>query len=403
VEREGRVASLLELTDRSAVERALEEFVELGPDRFRARYGMEPSRDYFVPFHGVLCDSKPILAVAYRNQHPERGLLSVREFSGGTGGAVQALQRLGFEAVTRAQLRPSVLGKEYANRTEIYEAYGGDKVAGIIRFPGEDIVNVFSDADGPYADDPPTLTEPFGYRGEGLNGPQQLRAGGNARLEQARISRSPVRFWYRPAGGRFSFLAWVVVPGRAWVAGVGLDGQPRPELEWRLEAVPGPAADQWPSEVVQALEDAAAASAADDAAAAPEAQAAPSYAALLVRIDQRGQPRRPNGVVRTDYPRSAAARRAVLIRSGGKCESPRCTGMPAETGRRCQPILDVDHIQDLAKGGEDHPRNMVALCPNCHACKTRGRNPARWRQELTQAARHAHHRALAAEAASSSP
>jgi hypothetical protein len=48
VEREGRVASLLELTDRSAVERALEEFVELGPDRFRARYGMEPSRDYFL-------------------------------------------------------------------------------------------------------------------------------------------------------------------------------------------------------------------------------------------------------------------------------------------------------------------------------------------------------------------
>jgi 5-methylcytosine-specific restriction enzyme A len=144
---------------------------------------VEPSRDYFVPFRGVLCDSKPILAVAYRNQHPERGVLSVREFSGGTGGAVQALRRLGFEAVTRAQLRPPVLGDEYANRTEIYEAYGGDKVAGIIRFPGEDIVNVFSDADGPYADDPPTLTEPFGYRGEGLNGPQQLTVGGNARLE----------------------------------------------------------------------------------------------------------------------------------------------------------------------------------------------------------------------------
>jgi hypothetical protein len=180
------VASLSELTDRSAVERALEEFLELGPDRFRARYGLERSRDYFVPFRGVLCDSKPILAVAYRNQHPERGLLSVRAFSGGTGGAVQALRRLGFEAVTRAQLDPPVLGEEHATRTEIYEAYGGDKVAGIIRLPGDDVVNVFSDAEGPYADDPPTLTEPFGYRGEGLNGPQQLTASGNARLEQAR-------------------------------------------------------------------------------------------------------------------------------------------------------------------------------------------------------------------------
>ena len=30
------------------------------------------------------------------------------------------------------------------------------------------------------------------------------------------------------------------------------------------------------------------------------------------------------------------------------------------------PVLDVDHIQDLGRGGEDDPRNMVALCPNCH-------------------------------------
>jgi 5-methylcytosine-specific restriction enzyme A len=213
-------------------------------------------------------------AVAYLNQHPERGLLRVRDFSGGIGGAVQALRRLGFETVTRAQLRPPGLGEEHANRTEVYEAYGGDKVAGVIRFPGEDIVNVFSDADGPYADDPPTLSKPFGYRGEGLSGPQQIRAGGNARLEQARISRSPVRFWYRPAGGRFSFLTWAAVLGRAWISGVGLNGQPRPELEWRLEAVPGPAPDQWPREVVQALEDSAITTDGGEAAA-PEAQPAP--------------------------------------------------------------------------------------------------------------------------------
>ena len=116
----------------------------------------------------------------------------------------------------------------------------------------------------------------------------------------------------------------------------------------------------------------------------------------------KGSPKPPQYVapaqVRTDYPRSAAARRAVLIRSGGRCESPRCTGMPAETGRRGQPILDVDHIRDLARGGEDHPCNMVALCPNCHACKTRGRNATRWRRELTQAAKSAHNRAIAQSA-----
>jgi 5-methylcytosine-specific restriction protein A len=386
------MARLSELTDPSAVEQALVEFRELGRERFLGLYGLERSRDYFVRFDGQLFDSKPILAVAFRTQHPEHGLLRVGDFSGGIAEAVRALKRLGFETITRAQLHPPALGEEHANRTEIYERYGGDKVAGIIRFPGDEVVNVFSDAEGPYADDPPTLSAPFGYRGEGLNGPQRVNAGGNALLEGARTTRAPVRFWYRPPSGRFSFLVWVVVLGRAWMAGVGQDGQPRPELEWQLEAVPGPSVEQWPSDVVEALDESLAVD--EDDGSAPEAQPEPSYAKLIARIDQRGQPRRPNGTVRVDYPRSAAARRAVLLRCGGRCESPRCTGMPADKGRRGQPILEVDHIEDLAKGGEDHPRNMVALCPNCHACKTRGSNPARWRRDLLRVATAAHKAAL---------
>ncbi|WP_432862274.1 HNH endonuclease [Microbispora rosea] len=37
------------------------------------------------------------------------------------------------------------------------------------------------------------------------------------------------------------------------------------------------------------------------------------------------------------------------------------------------PILEIDHIEELAKGGRDHPESMAALCPNCHAIKTRGK------------------------------
>jgi 5-methylcytosine-specific restriction protein A len=114
----------------------------------------------------------------------------------------------------------------------------------------------------------------------------------------------------------------------------------------------------------------------------PEARPDATYADLVDRVEGRGPQRKPTGVVRTDYARSAAARRAVLLRSQGGCESPSCTGMPAESNRRGEPILDVDHIKDLALGGEDHPRNMAALCPNCHACKTRGANAAKWRREL---------------------
>ncbi|MGY5106804.1 HNH endonuclease, partial [Streptomyces sp. 900105245] len=56
------------------------------------------------------------------------------------------------------------------------------------------------------------------------------------------------------------------------------------------------------------------------------------------------------------------------------------------------PILEVDHIHDLALDGPDHPANMIALCPNCHAIKTRGARGEQLR-EVFRAAARAHHAA----------
>jgi 5-methylcytosine-specific restriction enzyme A len=98
-----------------------------------------------------------------------------------------------------------------------------------------------------------------------------------------------------------------------------------------------------------------------------------------------GRPR-----VSVDVLRLESARRAVLLRSGGHCESPRCTGGPQDITDAGDSILEVDHIQDLAKGGPDHPEQMIALCPNCHAIKTRGRTRERLRHELFTVARQRH-------------
>jgi 5-methylcytosine-specific restriction enzyme A len=71
--------------------------------------------------------------------------------------------------------------------------------------------------------------------------------------------------------------------------------------------------------------------------------------------------------------RSRAARRAVILRSKGRCENPDCSGDIEDVTDRGQPLLEVDHIQDLALGGEDNPAQMIVLCPNCHTIKTHGR------------------------------
>ncbi|MEW9554052.1 HNH endonuclease [Nonomuraea sp. NPDC050783] len=91
-------------------------------------------------------------------------------------------------------------------------------------------------------------------------------------------------------------------------------------------------------------------------------------------------------------PRSAAAKSAVLLRCQGKCENVDCEnpGAPSEPAIGGGPILEVDHIDDHAKGGRDHPETMIALCPNCHAVKTRGRNRGALREKLRIIAHQRH-------------
>ncbi|GAA4884818.1 HNH endonuclease signature motif containing protein [Kitasatospora terrestris] len=86
-----------------------------------------------------------------------------------------------------------------------------------------------------------------------------------------------------------------------------------------------------------------------------------------------GPARRP--ATGTEIVRSAAARALVTERSGGRCENPDCFSPGFEAvGRNGEPILEVDHVHGLAEGGRDHPVNMIAVCPNCHAVKTRGQD-----------------------------
>lgn len=379
---------LSDLVTVTAVNQAIEEYNRIGRNKFLAKYGFKKSRDYFIRVENDLIDSKPILGAAVGYARPDLGPLPHEEFSGGLAETVPVLKQLGYDLVDTSNASPPELGDQYKNRTAIHKMYGGDLVGGINRFPNENVANVFSDAEGPYADDPPVLTGMFGYRGQGRKGPQKVTATGDSYLEYARLSRDAVRFWYRPAGGSFTFLTWAAVVGRSWVIGLDDDRSPRPEINWGIQSVPGPSLNIWPNDLLLAISEADNTSISDKTA--PEARPEAGYLELVNRIDSRGQERRPNGVLRIDLPRSSAARKAVLLRADGVCESSRCTGMPAEVNRRGDPILDVDHIQDLALGGADHPLNMVALCPNCHACKTRSANVAVWRKELKDIVRRAH-------------
>lgn len=89
--------SINELTERSAVLRAITEFDALGREAFLERYGFGEATRYFLLYEGRRYDSKAIAGVAYGYQFPQRGPLRPRDFSGGESGAVRPLRALGFE------------------------------------------------------------------------------------------------------------------------------------------------------------------------------------------------------------------------------------------------------------------------------------------------------------------
>jgi 5-methylcytosine-specific restriction endonuclease McrA len=62
----------------------------------------------------------------------------------------------------------------------------------------------------------------------------------------------------------------------------------------------------------------------------------------------------------------------VRLRADGNCEG--CETPAPFLRRNNQPYLEIHHIISLASGGADSPRNIAAVCPNCHARVTHGRD-----------------------------
>ena len=62
--------------------------------------------------------------------------------------------------------------------------------------------------------------------------------------------------------------------------------------------------------------------------------------------------------------RSLAIKLYILKRAGGICEG--CNEPAPFRSQTGEPYLEAHHIRRLSDGGPDHPRWVIAVCPNCH-------------------------------------
>ncbi|MFJ9967325.1 HNH endonuclease signature motif containing protein [Streptomyces avermitilis] len=300
-------------------------------------------------------------------------------------------------------LRPQ-LGESFKDRDAIWRAYGGQKMAGIGCL-ADGVLSAFSDEKGPYNDSRIPDTNWIAYVGDGLSDDQKI-TDGNELMAEYQTAGRPLRYWHKPYQGQFSFETWAVITQRRFRWGIGADKKWRREFHWILAPVPSPERETWPLDVLEAVnadtgdlhDDTGAYSPSDlDPTARDTSESdEDAYRRLAQNAEANAnrlqELKKPSLADR--YVRGPSARAAVIRRSQDSCESPECAGHPKERTTAGQPILQVDHIKDLAKGGPDLPWNMIALCPNCHALKTYGVNREKLGRLLAATARRLHIEAL---------
>jgi 5-methylcytosine-specific restriction enzyme A len=376
---------------REAVLDAIAECDRLGRERFLERYGFDPARQYFLWHDGVYYDSKAIVGVAHRYVAGQP--LAAGQFSGGRQTVGRLLEHLGFEVIT---------DEPHSPQRRLLELLGQ--------------LRATNTPDGPARHQPITLLWALG---RAAHHRPRLVFWRDAYRELRGLMREYGQPSSRPTP-EFPILAldrtglWEVQGHTAPVPSA--HGEP---ISWFEEQNPYCGLTDWAYELaassesvrertIRALGDrffdgnvperllAEVGLRRGERAVEPPSGVRSSleeYLRLCRAVEAAealGDHDRTSMSVREQPVRSTAAVRAVLVRSDGRCENPLCAGQPDDVNRNGEPILEVDHVHDRARWGRDHPIQMVALCPNCHAVKTRGRTGERLRALLLSEARSRH-------------
>jgi 5-methylcytosine-specific restriction enzyme A len=370
-----------------AVIAAIAKYDRLGQDAFLADHGFDRARSYLLVHAGMKYDSKAIVGVAH-GFLPGEQALAASEFSGGDATVGRLLRGLGF-TVQVGELTTTRLTR-LLNSLNVYHSHGLPALYQPITLlwaisravRGEPRIVSWAETEQEIS----ALVESYGRAGETARVYYPIAALHNAGLWElddhaaevpnAHGSSIPQRWFddHQPQNGLVASVHNLVsdspearsVAVSALVEKYFVDA-PHAALLNELGLLDSPGE--------MAFSDRAA-----------------EYQRLCERADAFWTGREDTRVPRTsaDPIRSRAAIRAVILRSKGRCENPDCSGDIEDVTDRGQPLLEVDHIQDLALGGEDVPAQMIALCPNCHTIKTHGRSREQLRRKLFIVAERLH-------------
>ena len=261
-----------------------------------------------------------------------------------------------------------VRGRIYRRR-ELHALYGGQRQGGISTPSGQPFVLLFTGKTGlQYGyQDGWSKEGIFMYTGEGTKGDMALVRGNLAIQDHVKDGKD-IHLFEQVDRGRVRYVGQMICTGFHQRCALDADGNDRQAIVFELtpidifnQTVASDDRDEDPTiwkESLDVLRKRAVASSAPGRT--------PSERKMLVQY------------------RSDAVKVYTMRRANGVCEA---CGQPAPfmTGAG-RPYLETHHIRRLSDGGPDHPRWVIAVCPNCHRRAHYGNDKSDFNQKLANIA-----------------
>jgi len=273
---------------------------------------------------------------------------------------------------------PFGVGAHYV-RKELHDRFRGNRQKGISAPADEDFVFVFTGPSGEkYGYDDELLDDgTLIYFGEGRVGDMEFTENnGNTKLrDHDERGLDLYVFEETSEDGVLSYVGEYEYESHDWTDAPDEHGQKRRAIRFRLVPV-----DRGGVSV-----------GADGIEAASEEDLFVAARQNTGRTSSAGPTLSTSGGGET-YTRSEVTKQFALRSADGVCQG--CGEDAPFMDKHGNPFLEVHHLHRLSDGGPDNPENVIALCPNCHRRRHRGRDGDEFNQRLIGKAEERNRRLL---------
>lgn len=266
---------------------------------------------------------------------------------------------------------PFVVGQVYNRRNDLHGRYDGQQQGGISTPAKYPFIFLFTGASGSeygYRDEFQT-DGTFWYTGEGQRGDMSMVRGNRAIRDHA-TDGNELHLFEAIGEGEVRYLGRSYYLDHHWEERRDASDRLRRAIVFELEVDPG---GDGLSEVAEP----------DFEYATNQRLQSYSLEELRQLALQKVSPSAPMSERRSNVrQRSRAIRAYVLKRAQGLCEG--CEKEAPFVTSKKRPYLEAHHVRRLSDGGPDHPRRVIALCPNCHRRVHYGQNGEEYNARLAR-------------------